>query len=75
MSRLLLDTVERTVGTYVVTFLGLLLAEGVDLTDLGALKAAALASVPAALTIVKSAVGTLIGDKTTVGWIAKDTSH
>lgn len=37
MSRLLLDTVERTVGTYAVAFLGL-----------------------------------LIGDKTTVGWVAKN---
>ncbi|WP_406056211.1 holin [Streptomyces sp. NBC_01077] len=72
MSRLLLDTVERTVGTYAVTFLGLLLADGFDLTSLGALKAAAIASVPAALSVVKAALGTLIGDKTTVGWIAKN---
>lgn len=73
MSRLLLDTVERVAGTYAVTFLGLLLADGFDLTDLGSLKAAAIASVPAALSVVKAAVGTLIGDKSTVGWIAKST--
>ncbi|MGW1979230.1 holin [Streptomyces sp. NPDC001889] len=68
-SRLLLDTVERTIGTYVVTLLGLLLADGVDLTDMSALRAAALASIPAALSVVKAAVGRLIGDPRTVGWL------
>ena len=72
MSRLLLDTVERTVGTYAVAFLGLLLADGFDLTNLGELKAAAVAAIPAALSVLKAAVGTLIGDKTTVGWVAKN---
>ncbi|MFD7978902.1 holin [Streptomyces sp. NPDC059071] len=75
MSRLLLDTVERTVGTYVIAFLGLLLADGFDLTSVSSLKAAAIAAIPAGLSVLKAAVGTLIGDKTTVGWIAKDTSH
>ena len=71
MSRLLLDTVERTAGTYAVTFLGLLLADGFDLTSVGALKAAAIASVPAALSVVKAAVGSLIGDQSTVGWVPR----
>ena len=74
MNRLILDTVERTIGTYVVTFLGLLLAEGFDLTSLGAVKAAAIASVPAALSVVKAALGSLIGDKTTVGWVPRQRS-
>ncbi|MFE5628485.1 holin [Streptomyces sp. NPDC056543] len=73
MSRLVLDTVERVVGTYAVTFLGLVLTDGFDLTDLGAVKAAALAAVPAALSVVKAAIGSLIGDKTTVGWLSKNT--
>lgn len=72
MNRLFLDTVERTVGTYAVTFLGLLLADGVDLTNLGAVKAAAIAAVPAALSVVKAAVGSVIGDQTTVGWVPRN---
>jgi len=51
-----LDTIERTVTAYVTTFLGLLLAVGFDLTDISAVKAAALASVPTALSVVKAAV-------------------
>ncbi|MER8233463.1 holin [Streptomyces sp. NPDC094049] len=74
MNRLLLDTIERTVGTYAVAFLGLLLADGVDLTSLGAVKAAAVAAVPAALSVLKAAIGSLIGDQGTVGWVPRDRS-
>ncbi|MGW1278006.1 holin [Streptomyces tsukubensis] len=72
MSRLILDTVERTVAAYVTTLLGLLLATGFDLTDISALKAAAIAAVPAALSVLKAAVGSLVGDPRTVGWIPRD---
>jgi hypothetical protein len=72
MNRLILDTVERVAGTYAVTFLGLLLADGFDLTNLGAVKAAAIAAVPAALSVVKAAVGSVIGDQTTVGWVPRN---
>lgn len=71
MNRLILDTVERTLAAYVTTFLGLLLADGFNLADVSALKAAAIASVPAALSVVKAAVGSLIGDKATVGWVPR----
>lgn len=71
MSRLILDTIERTAAAYVTTFLGLLLADGFDLTNLTAVKAAALAAIPAALSVVKAAVGALIGDQTTVGWMPR----
>lgn len=71
MSRLLLDTVERVVGTYAVTFLGLVLADGFDLTSVGSLRAAAIAAIPAALSVVKAAVGALVGDKSTVGWVPR----
>lgn len=71
MNRLILDTVERTIAAYVTTFLGLLLADGFNLADVPALKAAAIASVPAALSVVKAAVGSLIGDKATVGWVPR----
>ncbi|MEV8623419.1 holin [Streptomyces sp. NPDC051079] len=72
MSRLLLDTVERTLGTYAVAFLGLLLAGGFDLTNLSSLKAAAIAAIPAGLSVLKAAVGSLIGDQSTVGWVPKN---
>ncbi|MFE6103177.1 holin [Streptomyces laurentii] len=72
MSRLILDTIERTVGTYAVTFLGLLLADGVDLTNVGSLKAAAIAAIPAGLSVLKAAIGSLVGDKATVGWVPKE---
>ncbi|HVK45082.1 MAG TPA: holin [Micropruina sp.] len=71
MNRLILDTVERTIAAYVTTFLGLLLADGFNLADVSALKAAAIASVPAALSVVKAAVGSLIGDQSTVGWVPR----
>ncbi|MFD0405031.1 holin [Kitasatospora sp. NPDC127116] len=62
MRKFVLDLVERTVATYAVAFLGLLLADGVDLASVGTLRAAAVAALPAALTVLKSAVATLIGD-------------
>lgn len=71
MSRLILDTIERTVGTYAVAFLGLLLADGFDLTNLGELKGAAIAAIPAGLSVLKAAIGTLIGDQSTVGWVPR----
>jgi hypothetical protein len=71
MSRLILDTVERTLGTYAVAFLGLLLADGFDLTSVGALRAAAIAAIPAGLSVLKAAVGSLVGDPGTVGWVPR----
>lgn len=64
MNRFLLDVAERTVTTYAVTFLGLLLASGFDLTSLGALKSAAVASIPAALTVIKGVLSGFVGDPT-----------
>lgn len=72
MSRLVLDTLERTAAAYLTTLLGLLLADGVDLTNLGTLKAAALAAIPAGLSVVKAAVGAFLGDQTTVGWLPRE---
>lgn len=71
MSRLILDTIERTAAAYATTFLGLLLADGFDLTSVGALKAAAIAAIPAGLSVLKAAVGTALGDPRTVGWIPR----
>ncbi|MFF3622324.1 hypothetical protein [Streptomyces sp. NPDC002467] len=71
MSRIVLDVVERTVAAYVTTFLGLLLAVDFNLTDVTALKAAAIASIPAALSVVKGAVGAVLGDPSTAGWLPR----
>lgn len=71
MSRLVLDTIERTAATYAVTFLGLLLADGFDLTSLSAVKVAAIAAIPAGLSVLKAAVGSLVGDPSTVGWLPR----
>ncbi|MGI5527094.1 holin [Streptomyces syringium] len=57
MRKLIADIAERTLAAYVTTFLGLLLADGFDLTDISALKAAAIASIPAALSVIKGAIG------------------
>ncbi len=61
--RFWLDVAERTAATYVVAFLGLLLADGMDLTSMSAVRAAGVAALPAALTVVKGAVATLVGDR------------
>ncbi|MFJ8163806.1 holin [Streptomyces sp. NPDC096136] len=71
MPRLIADIVERTIATYAATFLGLLLADGFDLTSLGALRAASIAALPAALSVVKGALGPLVGDSGTAGWLPR----
>ncbi|WKU43864.1 holin [Streptomyces sp. VNUA116] len=67
--KVLLDILERTAAAYVTTFLGLLLADGFDLTDVSALKAAAVAALPAALSVIKGAIGTRFGDRGSAAWL------
>ncbi|MGK5546056.1 holin [Streptomyces sp. URMC 127] len=67
--KVLLDILERTAAAYITTFLGLLLADGFDLTDVSALKAAAVAALPAALSVIKGAIGTRFGDKSSAAWL------
>lgn len=69
MPKLLADVAERTAAAYVTTFLGLLLATGFDLTNLSAVKAAAIAAIPAALSVVKGVIGVLVGDPSTAAWL------
>ncbi|MFE0042065.1 hypothetical protein [Streptomyces albireticuli] len=69
MPKVLVDVLERTLAAYLTTFLGLLLADGFDLTDVSALKAAAIAAVPAALSVIKGAIGTRFGDRTSAAWL------
>ena len=65
-SRYIRDLVERVLATYVQTFLGLLLASGfaVDgVVDLSLVVKAAVAAIPAALSLVKGIVARAVGDK------------
>ncbi|MFE6745898.1 holin [Kitasatospora purpeofusca] len=71
MSRYLLDLTERTAATYLASFLGLLLAAGADLTNMGTVRAAAVAALPAALTVIKSAVAVFVGDPNTAALIPR----
>ncbi|MFI9722212.1 holin [Streptomyces sp. NPDC052396] len=67
--KVLIDIAERTLAAYVTTFLGLILADGFDLTSVSALKAAAIAALPAALSVIKGALGRFIGDKDSAAWL------
>lgn len=53
---------ELTGAAYATSFLGLLLASGFDLTDIGALRAAAVAAVPAGLAVVYGALARFKGN-------------
>jgi len=53
---------ELALLTFAVTFLGLITADGFDLLNLGAVKAAATASLPAALAVVYGALARLLGN-------------
>lgn len=71
MTRQLLDIAERTVATYLQALLGLIVAGGLDLTNLSTLKAAAIAAIPAAFAVLKGAVGALLGDPRTASWLPR----
>lgn len=68
------DLAERTVATYGLSFLGLLLASGFDLTDVSALKAAGIAAVPAGLQVIYGALAGFVGDPRTAGFTRTDRS-
>lgn len=53
---------ELALLTYAVTFLGLLTADGFDLLNVDAVKAAAAASLPAVLAVVYGALARLLGN-------------
>ncbi|GGP64658.1 holin [Streptomyces sp. L500] len=67
--KVLLDIAERTLAAYVTTFLGIIIADGFDLTSISALKAAAVAALPAALSVIKGAIGSRFGDKNSAAWL------
>jgi hypothetical protein len=60
-----LDMVERTAATYLQAFCGLLLADSTNLLDLGSVRAAAVAALPAALAAIKAAFALGLGSSGT----------
>lgn len=66
------DVAERTVLTYLEALLGLLLAgAATDIVDFTFLQSAAIAAVPAALTVIKGAIGSRLGLVGTASWLPK----
>lgn len=64
----MVDAFERVVATYIETFLGLVIASAfVDSgkLNMGAVTAAAVAALPAALSLVKSLIARAVGDEGT----------
>ena len=59
------DLVFRTIRTYVVSFLGLLVAAPAFDFSVGALQAAAIGAIPAALAVIKGILAGRIGNKNT----------
>jgi hypothetical protein len=53
---------ENVVGAYLLTFVTLLLADGFDYTNVSAVKAAGLAAIPAALSVIKGFLARAVGD-------------
>lgn len=53
---------ELVLATYAFSFLGLILADGFNLADVSALKAAAVAAVPSALSVVYGALARIVGN-------------
>jgi hypothetical protein len=57
-----LKLAENVVGAYLLSFVTLLLASNFDYTDITALKAAGLAAIPAALSVIKGFLARAVGD-------------
>ncbi|MCA1220683.1 hypothetical protein [Streptomyces sp. 8L] len=70
----LLDLVERTVATYLEVGAGLLLADSTHLLSLGSLRVAAVAALPAALTVVKGALAGSLGTSPTASALPTKTA-
>ncbi|WP_282795793.1 hypothetical protein [Streptomyces sp. CC224B] len=69
-ARFLADLAERTGLTYLETLLGLLLAGQVtDIVDLSFWQSAAVAALPAGLTVIKGAIGSRLGQIGTASWL------
>jgi hypothetical protein len=70
--RLALDIAERAAMTALQAFLAVLLANAAGMTDMATVRAAGLAALAAALSVVKSALASHIGDDTAALLPARD---
>lgn len=68
MSAYLIDLAERVGFTYLYAFVSLLLADSTGVLNVDALKAAALAAIPAALAVLKGALARFVGNPETAGF-------
>lgn len=55
------DLTERTIATYIQTFLGLLIASWTDAVDVSTLRSAAVAAIPAGLAVIKGFAARKVG--------------
>ncbi|MYU11521.1 N-acetylmuramoyl-L-alanine amidase [Streptomyces sp. SID8361] len=70
MPQALADIAERTVATYLQSLLGLMAASSTtDMVSLSAWQAAAVSAIPAALSALKSTLGTALGRPGTASWL------
>ncbi len=65
----LVDAAERVLVTYLEAFFALLITDGLELTDLGALKLAAIAAIPAGLAALKAVIASAIGSPTSASLV------
>ncbi|MBT2366181.1 peptidoglycan-binding protein [Streptomyces sp. ISL-10] len=70
MPQALADVAERTIATYFQSVLGLMAASSTtDMVSLSAWQAAAVSAIPAALSALKSTLGTVLGRPGTASWL------
>ncbi|WP_284711724.1 holin [Streptomyces rhizosphaericus] len=70
MPQALADIAERTVATYLQSLLGLMVAASTTgMVSLSAWQAAAVSAIPAALSALKSTLGTALGRPGTASWL------
>ncbi|MGW8554037.1 peptidoglycan-binding protein [Streptomyces tubercidicus] len=70
MPQALADLAERTIATYLQSLLGLMAASSTtDMVSLSAWQAAAVSAIPAALSALKSTLGTVLGRPGTASWL------
>lgn len=67
MASWLKDTAERVIATYVEVLIGLLIVA--DAIDISVAKAAAVAALPAALTVLKAAIATRFDTNSPAGFV------
>jgi hypothetical protein len=68
VTRYVVDLSERVLGVYILALFSLLLASGFNLADTDALKAAAIAAVPAAIEVARGAIARKVGNPDSAGF-------